>query len=109
MTGSQPSAVFLLAFAEGYNTKPANRVGPLRVSVLQEEVFFLLSNLTSPDHDMMGKHILNMPKQAAGDTFEPGERLMLYHLTVFLCLKLFEMKGEDTKGDIEQYNMTFGE
>lgn len=37
MTGSQPLAVFLLAPIEGYNTKPANRVGPLRVSVQQEE------------------------------------------------------------------------
>lgn len=35
--GSRPLAVFLLGPDEGYNTKPANRMGPLRLSVLQEE------------------------------------------------------------------------
>lgn len=37
MAGSQPLAVFLLGPSEGDNTKPANRMGPLRVCVLQEE------------------------------------------------------------------------
>ena len=37
MTGSQPPAVFLVVLVKGYNTKPANRVGPLSVSVLPDE------------------------------------------------------------------------
>lgn len=37
MAGSQPSAVFLLGPGKGNNTKPANRMGPLRVCLLQEE------------------------------------------------------------------------
>lgn len=37
MAGSQPWAVFLLGPGKGYSTKPANRMGPLRVCLLQEE------------------------------------------------------------------------
>lgn len=50
MAGSQPLAVFLLGPGEGDNTKPANRMGPLRVRAAGGGAAISWSNLTRPDH-----------------------------------------------------------
>lgn len=50
MAGSQPLAVFLLDPGEGDNTKPANRMGPLRACAAGGGAGISWSNLTRPDH-----------------------------------------------------------
>lgn len=50
LAGSQPLAVFLLDPGEGDNTKPANRMGPLRACAAGGGAAISWSNLTCPDH-----------------------------------------------------------
>lgn len=50
MAGSQPLAVFLLGPGEGDNTKPANRMGPLRGRAAGGGAAISWPNLTHPDH-----------------------------------------------------------
>lgn len=50
MAGSQPLAVFLLGPGEGDNTKPANRMGPLRVCAAGGGAAVSWSDPKRPDH-----------------------------------------------------------